>query len=189
MLTKIFFSFLGLPMIFNSMFNFVDLISYAQMNLIYNSEILEITEEDKSKIQAEIVKYLENSYDSPALAVTFPEFYKEMLKDGYFLNFKFGKTIEFNGMPFNEITIKVDRDMFGFNIFRGNDGVFQGRCIYINTENSSTPLFEVIEDIVKAKVPVEETEEGKEEASKEIEENVDEERENTNLNFDTKYDA
>ena len=89
MLSRLFFSFMGLPMIFNTMFNFLDIFSYGQMNLIYNNEIIEITDEEKADIQSEIIKYLENAYDSPALAVTFPELYKEMLKDGYFLNFKF----------------------------------------------------------------------------------------------------
>ena len=155
MVSRLFFSFIGLPMIFNAMFNFIDIFSYGQMNLIYNNQIIEMTDEDKADIQKELIKYLENSYDSPALAVTFPEFYKEMLKDGYFLNFKFDKHYEFNGLPFDEVTIKVEDNAYGFNIFRGENGVFQGRCIYINTENSSSDLYKVIKEIVDSKIPVE----------------------------------
>ena len=189
MLSRLFFSFMGLPMIFNAMFNFLDIFSYGQMNLIYNNEIIEISDEEKADIQSEIIKYLENAYDSPALAVTFPELYKEMLKDGYFLNFKFDAHYEFNGLPFDEITIKIEDNAYGFNIFRGENGVFQGRCIYINTENSSSDLFNVIKNIVDSKIPYNENEENLEDSKIEsASENTElaelEKTERQNLNYE-----
>lgn len=151
MIPRLIFSFMGLPMIFNAMFNYLDIFSYGQLNLISNGQVIEITDDEKADLQEEIIKYLEGAYDSPALAVTFPELYEKMIKEGYYLNFKFDAHYEFNGLPFDEVTVKVDKDAYGFNIFRGENGVFQGRCIYINTKNSSTPLYNLIERIVNEK--------------------------------------
>lgn len=187
MISRLFFSFMGVPMIFNAMFNFTDIFSYGQMNLIYNNQVIEITDEEKADIQGEIIKYLENAYDSPALAVTFPEFYKEMLKDGYFLNFKFNKHYEFNGLPFDELTIKIEDNAYGFNVFRGENGVFQGRCIYVNTENSSSELYKIVKEIVDNKIPTNVEEENKNVESSQEMQNQElkelEDIEKNNLNY------
>lgn len=187
MISRLFFSFMGVPMIFNAMFNFTDIFSYGQMNLIYNNQVIEITDEEKADIQGEIIKYLENAYDSPALAVTFPEFYKEMLKDGYFLNFKFDKHYEFNGLPFDELTIKIEDNAYGFNVFRGENGVFQGRCIYVNTENSSSELYKIVKEIVDNKIPTNVEEENKNVESSQEMQNQElkelEDIEKNNLNY------
>ena len=129
----------------------LDVFPYGDMSFIANGEVIEITDSEKADIQEEFLKYIENAYDSPALAVTFPELYDKMLGDGYFLNFKFDGYYEFNGLGFNELTIKVEKDGYGFNVFRGIDGKFQGRCFYINTENSSSALFEVLDNIMAAR--------------------------------------
>ena len=187
MISRLFFSFMGVPMIFNAMFNFTDIFSYGQMNLIYNNQVIEITDEEKADIQGEIIKYLENAYDSPALAVTFPEFYKVMLKDGYFLNFKFDKHYEFNGLPFDELTIKIEDNAYGFNVFRGENGVFQGRCIYVNTENSSSELYKIVKEIVDNKIPTNVEEENKNVESSQEMQNQElkelEDIEKNNLNY------
>ena len=187
MISRLFFSFMGVPMIFNAMFNFTDIFSYGQMNLIYNNQVIEITDEEKADIQGEIIKYLENAYDSPALAVTFPEFYKEMLKDGYFLNFKFDKHYEFNGLPFDELTIKIEDNAYGFNVFRGENGVFQGRCIYVNTENSSSELYKIVKEIVDNIIPTNVEEENKNVESSQEMQNQElkelEDIEKNNLNY------
>ena len=151
MFTKFLFALMGVPIMFTSLFNVIDVFPYGQMSLIYNNSIIELSDEEKADIQSEFSKYLENAYDTPALAVTFPELYKEMLKDGYFLNFKFDAYYDINGLPFNELTIQIIENGYGFNVFRGLDGVFQGRCFYVNTENESTSLFKCVQEIVKNK--------------------------------------
>ena len=45
--------------------------------------------------------------------------------------------------------LKVEEDGYGFNIYRGVDGEFKGRCFYINCENSSQSLYETIKNIVQ----------------------------------------
>ena len=151
MFARFIFALMGVPIMFTSLFNVIDVFPYGQMSLIYNNNIIELTDEEKADIQSEFSKYLENAYDTPALAVIFPELYKEMLKDGYFLNFKFDAYYDINGLPFNELTIQIIEKGYGFNVFRGLDGVFQGRCFYVNTENVSTSLFECIQKIVDSK--------------------------------------
>ncbi len=150
MLNRMMFALLGVPMMFSAIFNVCDVFPYGEMNLIANGNVIEITDEEKADIQEEFINYMENAIETPALAVTFPELYNKMLNEGYFLNFKFDCHFEINGLPFDELTIQIGENDQGFNIFRGNKGVFQGRCFYVNTENSSSKLYEVIDKIVNS---------------------------------------
>lgn len=144
---RLLFSLIGVPMMFSAILGVLDVFPYGDMSFIANGEVVEITDEQKADIQEEFLKYIENAYDTPALGVIFPELYDKMIKDGYFLNFKFDGYYEFNGLGFNELTIKVEEDGYGFNVYRGIDGKFQGRCFYINTENSSESLYKVLDNI------------------------------------------
>lgn len=132
---------------FSAILGVLDVFPYGEMSFVANGEVVEITDAQKAEIQKEFTAYLENAYETPALGVIFPELYDEMLKDGYFLVFKFDGYYEFNGLGFNELTIKVDKDYHGFNVYRGIDGEYRGRCFYINTENTSTKLYEVLNEI------------------------------------------
>ena len=161
MLGRMMFALLGVPMMFSAILNVTDVFPYGQMNLIYNGNVIEITDEEKADIQSEFINYLENSHEMPAFGVIFPELYNQMIKDGYYLNFKFDCHFEINGLPFDELTIKINENDQGFNIYRGVDGVFQGRCFYINTENASTNLYNVIKSIVeKGNLNVDESDNG-----------------------------
>lgn len=148
-MSKILFSLFSVPLMFSSIFTIADLFPYGEMNLISNGEIVEISDSEKAEIQEELLSFLENAYDSPALAVIFPELYTEMIKEGYYLNFRFDSHFEINGLAFDELTFKVEEDGYGFNIYRGVDGEFKGRCFYMNCENSSKSLYETIKNIVE----------------------------------------
>ena len=91
---------------FSAILGVLDVFPDGDMSFIANGEVVEITDEQKADIQEEFLKYIENAYDTPALGVIFPELYDKMIKDGYFLNFKFDGYYEFNGLGFNELTIK-----------------------------------------------------------------------------------
>lgn len=148
MLTRILFAIGGLPIIFTQFLNVVDVLPYSQnMDLIANGIVYEISSEQKANIQKELVTFLEEAVQVPAYAVTFPEMFEEMVKDGYYLSFNFDTVIEINGMPFDQLVFEVFEDCSGFNVFRGNNGVFQGRCFYVNTEKSSSDLYKVVQDI------------------------------------------
>ena len=109
MLGRMMFALLGVPMMFSAILNVTDVFPYGQMNLIYNGNVIEITDEEKADIQSEFINYLENSHEMPAFGVIFPELYNQMIKDGYYLNFKFDCHFEINGLPFDELTMKMTK--------------------------------------------------------------------------------
>lgn len=149
MLSRILFSLAGIPILFNPFFSVVDTLPYAEtMDLIANGVAVEISVEQKAKIQTKLVDFLEESEQMPALAVTFPEMFEDMLKDGYYLSFKFDGIYEINGLSYDQVVFEVLEDCAGFNVFRGNNGIFQGRCFYVQTKKSSAELYQTVKDIV-----------------------------------------
>ena len=69
------------------------------------------------------------------------------MKNGYWVKFIFNKTMVRSDMPFDELLLHVTKDAYGINIVRGNDGVYQGRCYYLDLENSLNDLYDFIDGL------------------------------------------
>ncbi len=76
---------------------------------------------------------LENAYDMPAYGVSLHKQTLEEMKSGRWIEFDFGKQLEYNGMPFEKLLVQVESVYQGFNLIRYNKkGGYDGRCFYIN---------------------------------------------------------
>ena len=53
-------------------------------------------------------------------------------------------------MPFDELIINITKDSSGLNIYRGNDGVFEGRCFYLDLKGNLNDLYDFIEGLSPA---------------------------------------
>lgn len=130
---RVLFFFMGVPMMIVSFFQATQALPYATDYSVYvNGNVVEISEADKEVIKEKVEAIFENSHTLPAFAVTTDEIFHEQIKDGIFVSIKFDNVLHINELPFDELVFKVEKDTHGFNLFRGMNGIFQGRCIYID---------------------------------------------------------
>lgn len=59
--------------------------------------------------------------------------------------------MEVNELPFDELVFDVQSDFRGFNLMRGINGVFEGRCIYIRLIDKD--MSELVNTIQQIKNP------------------------------------
>ena len=92
---------------------------------------------EQSVINQELSLMLENSREMPAFSVSI---HIDTIKDimqSYWIRFQYEETNVVNDMPFDELLIKVEQNVNGFNVIRGNKGIYEGRCYYIDLGNKS----------------------------------------------------
>ena len=130
---RVLFFFMGVPMMILSFFEATQVLPYATDYSVYvNGNVVEISEADREALKEKVEAIFESSHTLPAFAVTTDEIFHEQIKDGIFVSIKFDNVLQINELPFDELIYKVEKDTHGFNLFRGMNGIFQGRCIYID---------------------------------------------------------
>ncbi len=133
-------------MMIMSFFEAVDVLPYAQsIDVIVDGHDVVLTEEEQDALEQKVFELFENSHTVPAFGVMFDEMYREEIQNGKFVSLKFGRLLEVNGLPFDELVFRVEPDYYGFNLYRGVRGVFQGRCIYIDlVEKNMQELYDFL---------------------------------------------
>lgn len=83
----------------------------------------------------DIVEILNNicdgSREMPAYGVSLDNETKNEIRNGYWLEFRYNNTQTHNEMPFDTLLINVKKDYQGFDIIRGQKGIYEGRCFHI----------------------------------------------------------
>lgn len=130
---RMLFFFMGVPMMIMSLFEAIDVLPYAtDFNVLVDGKQIEMTVEQKTDLKGQVEKLFENCHTMPAFGVVTPKIYEEQIKDGIFVSIKFDQTYMLNELPFDELVFGVGKDFYGFNLMRGNKGVFDGRCVYMS---------------------------------------------------------
>lgn len=150
---KFLFFFMGVPMMIMSFYEAIDVLPYVtNYNLMVDGNVIELSETEVQGLQEQVVSLFEGSHTMPAFGVVFNDMYQKDVKNGYFVSLKFDSPIQINNLPFDELVFKVDKDFHGFNLMRGEKGIFQGRCIYIDLQDKTMAnLFEYIENLDSVK--------------------------------------
>lgn len=150
---KFLFFFMGVPMMIMSFYEAIDVLPYVtNYNLMIDGNVIELSETEVQGLQEQVVSLFEGSHTMPAFGVVFNDMYQKDVKNGYFVSLKFDSPIQINNLPFDELVFKVDKDFHGFNLMRGENGIFQGRCIYIDLQDKTMAnLFEYIENLDSVK--------------------------------------
>lgn len=150
---KFLFFFMGVPMMIMSFYEAIDVLPYVtNYNLMVDGNVVELSETEVQGLQEQVVSLFEGSHTMPAFGVVFNDMYQKDVKNGYFVSLKFDSPIQINNLPFDELVFKVDKDFHGFNLMRGENGIFQGRCIYIDLQDKTMAnLFEYIENLDSVK--------------------------------------
>lgn len=88
-----------------------------------------------------------HSHEMPAFGVSIDDETRKEIVKGVWIELIFDGTYDYNEMPFESLLIKVDKDDYGFNLIRKNNGKYEGRCFYISLNNSMRQLYETIAKI------------------------------------------
>lgn len=101
--------------------------------------------EDFQEILEVFEKMILGSREMPAFGVSVDKLTREELKHGLWIEFNFSKTMDY-GMPFESLLIKVEKDYSGFNIIRKYNGLYEGRCFYLDLEGTMEELHNFLTD-------------------------------------------
>lgn len=161
---RIMFFIMGVPMMILSFFEAIDVMPYvAQSAVIIDGNEVVLTQEQQQSLEEQISEMLQSAHTLPAFGVINSDEFESYVQQGKFVSLKFQRPLELNGLPFDELVFEVAPDIQAFNLFRGNRGVFQGRCIYIDLmggsmENLSNLIdsFELVENAPTTEEPSEE---------------------------------
>lgn len=87
-------------------------------------------------------KLIDGSHDMPAFGVSINDLTLKALKEGKWVEFDFGNTYKFNGLPFEKLLIEVKPEFYGFNLIRYTSAAgYYGRCIYLDLVNKNMSQF------------------------------------------------
>lgn len=136
------FFVLGVPMMIMSFFQVNEVLPFVQdIALDVNGQEVVLSQQQTEQLSQQIADLFQNSITLPALSVVFEEDFQQMHSDGTYISLKFGQTMQVNDLPFDELVFKVDPNVYSFNCFRGNEGVFHGRCIYVDLNGKTMQQF------------------------------------------------
>lgn len=125
-----------------------DLFDQVKAVEIYNNgELVNLSSDEFDKFENLFSDALENSRQTPAYGVSIHDLTIKEMKSGIWLRFKFEQTIYKSQMPFDELLMKIDKNSYGVNIIRGNNGRYEGRCYYLELENNFDNLYDFITTI------------------------------------------
>ena len=80
---------------------------------------------------------LQGSHTMPAFGVSIHTETLNAIKKGVWLKLQYNGTQNVDDMYFDELLIEINPEFSGFNIIRGNKGIYEGRCFYIDLEDKT----------------------------------------------------
>ena len=135
---RIFFFFMGVPMMIMSLFEAIDVLPLVQnFDVTLDGQAVELSVEQEQQLKRQVENLFSNCRTMPAFAVVTPEMFEEQTKDGIYVSLKFDQEYKLNDLPFDELVFEVKKDCYGFNLLRGNKGVFNGRCVYLAIDDGT----------------------------------------------------
>lgn len=143
---KLLYFFMIVPILFCSQANvMVDLFNEVSMIEVYNDgQVIELSEEEQNKFDELFCDAISQARQMPAFGVSLHDLTIEDMKHGIWVKFIFDKTIVKSEMPFNELLIHVQKDCHGFNVIRGNNGRYEGRCYYLDLDGTLDEVYDFL---------------------------------------------
>ena len=86
-------------------------------------------------------KMTDEAIQMPAFGVSIDSLTRKEMTEGIWVEFKFQKDSEFDGMPFQRLLVSVKPENTGFNLIRYWDGGYNGRCFYLDLRKRSMKDF------------------------------------------------
>ena len=114
----------------------------------YNGQQFEI---EKETVLPWLNKMCDKSYFSPAYGVSINEYTLNEMKKGLWFEMVFNEKRTFAEMPFEKLLINIKPDFYGFNLIRYSNGLYDGRCFYLNLNNNSKEFYKNLMQFVSDK--------------------------------------
>jgi len=109
------------------------------------SRLFDKNSDNFNNISNTLYNLLSTAHEMPAYAVSLDSDTKEAIKQDCWIKLIYNNTMWYNDMNFDCLLINVNKEDQGFNIIRGNNNIYEGRCYYIALiENDMTELFNTI---------------------------------------------
>lgn len=175
---RIFSFFFILPILFCfHSISMVNLVSEAEMITFYKEGIeIELSKEEIETIDNLFSETIKDSISMPAYGVSIDSLTKEEMKKGLWIELTYHKTFEINGMPFDSLLFKVEQNCYGINLIRGQQGIYEGRCFYLDFgENTFDKLYDYLMSINFEEQEIELDKEEEKEIET-VEENIEEDK-------------
>ena len=187
---RLLFFLFGLPIMIVTITctSFVDILNYDfKISATYNGNEVILEQEQQDELKNILVETFSNSHDIPTIFVTTNDTAKEQMQDGYYLNLKFKEKVSFNDYIFDELAFLVENESSQVCMLRGNNGNFEGRCLYFILENDMSNVYNYLNNLnenkevsLENKIQEESNqEEVKEEKNETVEENLSQENNET----------
>ena len=93
----------------------------------------------------------ENAHPMPAFGVCIDALTRQEKQSGTWLEFVFSETQSGGGLPFDKLLLKVNPEYRGINLCRHYEGIYGGRCFYLDLgKGDMTVLADTIDAIAGA---------------------------------------
>ncbi len=149
---KFLYFLLGVPYMILSFFNTVDVLPHViSTSLLVDGHVIEMTQDEEKLLQEQVNMLFKDSRTMPAFGVVFNDMYKEEIKSGTYISLRFPQLMKVNELPFDELVFKVEADWTGVNLYRGLNGEFNGRCIYLDFDKNMSELDNFIHNLDSVK--------------------------------------
>lgn len=102
---------------------------------------------DYAQIMAVWQNTLTGCRQMPAFGVSLNDMTVKAMQKGVWIEFRYGDVCECQGMGFERLAINVVSSFKGFNIVRYCDGVYEGRCYYLDLDDKD--MSEVYNCLIK----------------------------------------
>ena len=99
---------------------------------------------DNQELRLQLSNMLIDCKPMPALGVSLHNETIEAINNGIWIMLIYNTKQMVDDMCFDELLIKVEKDFSGFNIIRGNNNVYDGRCYYVNLNKTMLSLYDWI---------------------------------------------
>lgn len=116
--------------------------------LITKSKTIHINNNNQSikidNIKELLIELFEGSYFSPSYVTVRDSDVKRIRQNGIWIELIFGDSIEYKGYNFSSLLFQVKPKYNFVTLMRGQDDIFEGKCINVNLANNTTELYKIL---------------------------------------------
>jgi len=131
---------------FDNIYNYFNVCD--NISVVYGNNLYSLSQDNVLNIQNLLFYLCNNSHEMPAIGVSIHNETIKAMRTGMWLKLKYNTTLSHNGMSFDELIININSNDYGFNIIRGNNGVYDGRCYYVSLEKNIVELYNTLLNMI-----------------------------------------